>query len=273
MLFKRFPVAVTFLIFALTGIPQSAWATAIANSALAFSNLQISPVSGTLLFPWELSTFSEARNSLGELDQDFAADSSPSAVSVDSTVTWADGHGEASAANGPPDLDVTGAAGSSVNIPGSITGEAESLGRGTLVNAFMITGGAGAVEVDFSVDLVDVLLHVLTDQNGVFAETEVIFNLQLDGEPLLFFNDMLSVGPNSDITSTLNQHLTATKTLAFDVPYSLILEIDSESRAFNIPEPSTPVLLLTGIGLLAGFRHKRRRKTDVMSRLASNSKQ
>jgi hypothetical protein len=257
-----------FLVFALTGIPQSVWATAIANSALAFSSLQITPGSGTLQLnnPWALIAFSEARNSLGELDQDFALGSSPGSVSVDSMVTWAEGHGTASAPNDPPDLNVTGAAASSVNIPGNITGAAESLGRGTLINDFMITGGTGPVNVDFSVNLAG-LLRVLTDEFGVLAETEVIYGLELDGEKLLFFNDRLSIGSSLAITRPVNQSLAATKTLAFDTPYSLFLEIDSESRALNIPEPPTLALLLTSLGL---FRLKHRRKTGVIPHSVSN---
>lgn len=178
---------------------QEAGATAIANSDLSFFNLQITPQFGAidLLFDWELEAFAEAKNSLGELDQDYDFSLSGGTVSADAMVTWADGHGDASAPIFfPPDLSVTANANSNVNCPGCDPKAASSLGRGSLLNEFVITGGLGTVDVDFSANLLGDL-YVFTDECGLFAITEVIFGLELDGNPILFHHDLLAIGPNS----------------------------------------------------------------------------
>ena len=180
-------------------------------------------------------------------------------MGANAAVTWADGHGTASApaSPAPPDLNVTGTADSHVNIPGCVVGAAQSLGRGALYNEFMITGGTGTVNVDFSVDIAGAL-DVFTDECGVFAETEVIFGLELDGTPILFHNDYLYVGNNDSAILSVSESLFDTRTLEYDVPYFLYLEVDSESAGANTPEPSTIALMLIGLGGLAGFAGTRR---------------
>lgn len=240
---------------------QEAGATAIANSDLSFFNLQITPDAGTvdLLFDWELEAFAEAKNSLGELDQDYDFSLSGGTVSADAMVTWADGHGDASAPTFfPPDLSVTGNAASNVNCPGCKPPKAaSSLGRGSLFNEFVITGGLGTVDVDFSANLLGDLF-VFTDKCGVFAKTEVIFGLELDGNPILFHHDLLAIGPNSLASLPVSEALFTTVPLEFDVPYFLYLEVDSESAGAVVPEPATWALMLVGLGCLIVYRRKRR---------------
>ncbi len=240
------------------------YATAIAESDIAFSNLQINPEVGDVefLFDWELEAFAEAQNSLGEFDQDFDFSFFGGMVQADAFVTWADGHGAAIAPAfpDPPTLDVEGFAASHVDVPGCDPKWASSLGRGTLINEFIITGGMGTVDVDFSVDIAGEM-HVKTDECGVLAETEIIFAMELDGDPILFFQDMLSIGPNSELQKSISLSLLAENvSLEFDTPYFLLLEVDSESVGIvePIPEPSTMVLTLVGLGALVGFAVKRR---------------
>ncbi|MBM3240487.1 RHS repeat protein [Candidatus Poribacteria bacterium] len=265
MKFKKLTQTFTLLLFLSLFLftHSSVYATtAIAESDISFFNLQITPHAGTAIFlfdwEWQLEAYAEAKNSLGEYEDDWDYKVGEP-VQADAEVTWAKGQGTASAPTPPtyPDINVTGVAKSKVEIPNCVIGAASSLGRGALYNSFMITGDTGAVDVDFSVDIAG-SLYVFTDECGVFAETEVIFGLELDGNPILFHNDRLYVGPNSSDSLSFSEHLFDTRTLEFDVPYCLYLEGDSESSAANTPEPSSIALMLIGLGGLAGFAGRRR---------------
>ncbi len=236
----------------LLGLAQGVQAIAIAESDLSFFGLQISPASGTLelLSPWELETFAQAQNSLGELSDEFVSATGPAAIQANAQVTYAEGQGRAAALGDPPDLDVTADAASEANIPAATTAQAASLGRGAFFNFFQITGGVGPVQVDFSGQLTG-MLQVMTDQFGQLAETETIFALEVDGFPVLFFQDLLSIGPNDADSRPVSETLFGSLTLAFDTPYFLFAEADSESQAINVAEPGTLALLLPGLGLLA----------------------
>jgi hypothetical protein len=254
-------LAVCFAVLAF-GAPQVSLATAIANSNLSAFNLQVTPQAGTaeLTFDWELEAFAEAQNSLGEFDQDFDFSFFGGNVSADAQVTWAEGHGDATAPIVfPPNFSVVENASSSVNLPGCDPKAASSLGRGTLLNEFIITGGTGTVDVDFSVDLSGGLF-VFTDECGILAETEVIFGLELDGDLILDYQKLLSIGPNDSDSFTVSELLSTTVPLEFDVPYFLYLEVDSESEGIvDVPEPHTLALLLVGLGGFVGVSRKRAR--------------
>jgi len=243
--------------------PQIVNATAIATSDIAFTNLQIIPTTGNVEFQydWGLEAYAEAKNSLGELDQDYDFSFFGGTVAADAMVAWADGHGDASAPEFPahPDLNVTANAASNVDCPVCDPKAASSLGRGGLWNDFVITGGTGPgpVDVDFYVDLSGVL-SVFTDECGLFAETEVIFGLELDGTPILFHRDRIAVGPNDSDSLLVSETLYTTVPLEFEVPYFLYLEVDSESAGAVIPEPATLSLMLVGLGgLIIGHRKRR----------------
>src|SRR4029077_6855748 len=78
--------------------PRHAHADAMASSSINFSNLQITPSSGSVSFggPWTADGFAQAQNSLGELDAPF--DSNVGGIaSANAAVTFASGLGSANA--------------------------------------------------------------------------------------------------------------------------------------------------------------------------------
>ena len=217
-----------------------AQATAIAFSNLSATNLQVSPASGAVVFTdtFTAEAFAQGQNSLGELVNQF--DTGPLAR-ADAGVTWANGYGSADG----PGLRENGS--TTVNLPGSGNTAASSTGQGTLSNTFMITGGSGLVLVGFAMDLSG-LLGVTTDPLGQLAQTEINFNLQVDGNPLLFEHRQLSGGPNSSLGQTVAETVTGSSLLQFNTPYFLLLQVDSESNAINVvPEPATGILLFIGV--------------------------
>lgn len=228
-------------------------AQAIAN--LQFLNLQIIPAAGILVFSGasdlgfaDLSAFAEANNSLGETVQDFAA-ATLGTVAANAAVTHATAHGEASA------LGTGGAAGNST-IPGSVDLHADTTGRGNYSALFHITGGTGPVNVDFSAVLSG-LVSVLTDSYGI-ASAEAIFSLQVDGDPVLFFQSQHSIGNSDSVSDPIAAALADTRTLTYGTSYQLVIEADAETSATTtaVPEPSAFLMLLTPICYACSKRHR-----------------
>jgi hypothetical protein len=261
MMLKRLPVIAVFVVICLLGAPLQASAMAIANSTLDFKNLSITPTVGAILLDgsWFLETFAHADNSLGQIDENFTPGSFPDPVSASAAVTWASATGTASAPNDPPGFLVTGTAQSDVNLPGP-GAAAFGKSRSTLFNSFTLSGGGSSVDVQFAIDISG-LLNVMTDAFGLFAQTETVFTLEVDGTPILFQNDLLSIGPSDSGSQSFSTHLSNTMTLAaFDLdglPLShfLLLEADSES-AGAVPEPPVGLLLITGLAALAVARRR-----------------
>ena len=173
-------------------------------------------------------------------------------------MTWATASAAVNALGDPPNLAVGGMASSSVNIPGCQPAAAFATGIGTLSNFFTI-GGTGSVAVAFGIDVAGIL-NVMTDGCGVLAETETIFNLQVDGDPVLFHERLLSIGPSDARTLSFGTRLTNTVMLDAGLSHSLILQADSESRGVVgvVPEPATGALLITGLVALLFARSRGR---------------
>lgn len=256
---KRWP-ALVFVAACLLGVPLQAGAMAIANSTLDYKNLTITPSAGTLSLDgaWVLEALAHADNSIEVPNDDFSSSISPDTVTASAAVTWASANGTASASD-PPALVVTGSAMSDVNIPGCGPAAAFSNSRGTLFNSFTISG-TGSVAVVFSTDISG-LLHAMTDACGVFATTETIFHLDVDGTPVLFSDQILSIGPNDSQTLSFSTTLTNNADplmLDAGVSHILILEADSESSGqVQVPEPPAGLLLISGLGALGAERRRR----------------
>lgn len=259
----RLPGVLVFVTACLLGAPLQAGATAIASSTLVFNNLAIMPATGTISLDgvWVLEAFAHADNSLGDIDEQFTPGSSPGVVSASAAVTWASANGSAHAPNPPPDLIVAGSASSAVNLPGCGPASASGNGRGTLFNSFTLTGGGPSVDVTFEIDISG-LIDLLTDGCGVFARSETIFTLAVDGEVVLFDDRPREIGPNSGLIEPFAGHLMNTVTVAsvdadgMPLSHSLILEADSESRALVMPEPPVGLLVVAGFGALAAARRR-----------------
>jgi hypothetical protein len=100
---------------------------------------------------------------------------------------------------------------------------------------------------------------------GVFAEAEITWNLNLNGVPV-FFNDMLIDvnGPNKTGEFQLGPGaVSKVFSLQFGAVNTIEVRGDSHSFAMNeVPELATVVLLVSGLGFMAGFLKKRRKTAD-----------
>jgi hypothetical protein len=123
----------------------------------------------------------------------------------------------------------------------------------------MITGGTGSVDVTFSA-LFDTLQTLVTDQLSVFAASDLSINFQVAGVDIFSVDSRLSIGPNNSVMMEVQRQFSQLLTLQFNQPYTVGIFLRSLSRAeqTEIPEPATVVLLLSGLGLMAGVVKKRR---------------
>jgi hypothetical protein len=241
------PIVVRLTLFVITCL-QATWASALADGRYSFSSLSITPSSGSVVFGvWTANAFAQASNSLGELESSFDSGASAAASAF---VTWADASGAGVGAA------QTGDSSAVANIPGCILAQASSTGRGSVAGSFEITGGAGAVEVAFSVALTG-FQDLLTDACGLLAESEIVFALEVDGSPVAVSSHLVSIGPNSAETHSYAETASGTATLEFGQVYSLLLEVDSESRVVNTPEPATGAIVF--LLMAAGFQLRRSR--------------
>src|SRR5262249_13951469 len=99
-----------------------------------------------------------------------------------------------------------------------------------------------------------------TDAFGLLASTETTFNLQVDGDPVLFFDRSLLIGPGSSQTQNFSTRLTTTVPLQAGVSHCVVLEADSESQSQtrSVTAPPPVVLLLSALLAFLWIVNRRR---------------
>ena len=245
----------------------SAWANSvIVNTSISLTGLglQISPASGTLIIsqPVPTSTFAQAQDSTGGS----ASQSDPASSSASTGL--ADASGTASAV-----VNLTGTATANINLPDNFSGQASSTGQATLgidptfsmFGSFEISSAGGSpspVNVTFSAPLaVDQFLQ--TSGAGVSASSEAIFSLllpDLSSSPILFYDNLLTIGPSQTLSNLVSPTLTTTQSLLSDTPYTFIAALDAESSGASVPEPSSLPCVLAALGLSAVLGRRLTRK-------------
>lgn len=239
----------------LLGTASCTYADAISVTSLTLSNFQIVPTSGTItFFSPRNQALARATNSLNEEALQVVVTESLTTAQASANVTFA----SASAVADP--VNSSGSQNSNATLSGCNC-EAFAVGQTVLQQSFIITGGSGNVEVQFS-GLLVMMQSVMTDEFGLLAESNVLAAIHLGSSnvfPPVF--STLTIGPNGSSVSNIQQQLSQILTLQFNTEYRFDVTLSANSRVVNqapsgIPEPASVVLLVSGLGFMAGLVKK-----------------
>ena len=245
------------------GTASSAYADAISTTSLTFTSFQIVPTSGTVVFSLpSTQALARATNSLGQESLELVASESPTAIHLASaSVSFANGFAIADP------LNFIGSQSSNAMVSGCNC-EAFGVGQTVLQKTFVITGGTGNVDVTFSAVLLT-MQTVMTDEFGTFAGSNVLAGIHLGSTsifPTIF--SVVEIGPNDSRVSNIQHQLSQVLTLQFNTIYRLDVTLSANSTVVNqspaeIPEPATAVLLVSGLGFMAGLVKKHRTRRNL----------
>jgi hypothetical protein len=210
--------------------PAVVHADVVVNTFI-LGELGIQPSAGSVIFLSPSAfAFAQAQDSLGGLD----ANSSSGIFALTTAATsLADGAGLG--------FEGIGVAASDVNIP-NIAASASSVGQGQFSGELEIVGTTGNVSVQFSAPLlVDQFLS--TSVEGLSASSEVVLNVSSpdinSGNPFLFYDNPITIGPNTSQAFSDTPTLADTETLVAHKKYLLTFSVDAESSGLSaLPETS-----------------------------------
>ena len=231
------------------------------SGSLTLDSLSISASSGTISgwTGWSLGAVATTLNSDGEFAQNYDFESSPTLTATTASgVTYAAASATATA-NSLDTSSISGNAAGSITIPGGINESAN------------VSGGYGnfaSLETQFTLSqdasvslgaVISTAQAMTTDAGGQVLENELIFNLNVDGNPVLLFDNPLTQGPSA-MSETGTGPDGSTLDSSVDLTagsHDLYIELDSEQQVLEtaVPEPSTYILFLITFG--AGLAWKR----------------
>jgi len=121
------------------------------------------------------------------------------------------------------------------------------------------------VQGNVDVNIGGLLRHIAdveTDQFSVLAESEVLFDIFVNGVSVFQVDSLLPLsGPNLLARIDALNELSRTVTLVGGVENTINVRLLIRSLAITneVPEPATIVMLVSGLGVMTGVIKKRRR--------------
>ena len=247
------PFVRLLLFIVLLGASSTAYADTVAITSFGISNLQFTAATGTAQFTLTGATArAQAENSFGQIVNN-TSNAFPLAIAT-ANVNFASATGTANAAG----VSISGTASASI---GSCSCVANAFSIITLTGTLVVVGAEGMVDVNIS-GLRTLLNDLATDQFGVRAESEILFNVHVNAPPVfsLQVERLLPLsGPNrqalieavGQVSGTVRVQAGAVNTVFIVLTTGSIVESE-------VPEPATIVLLVSGLGFMSGVLKKRR---------------
>ena len=243
-----FPILMFGFLF---GISSTAKADALSFTTFSFNQIKFTSSSGTAVFTMTaFTTRAVASNSLGAI-QDISADPIPQS---NASVQFASASGGVISPN-------FGVGSSTTADPrGDVTSGAFAVGEitGTLV----VNGAEGAVDVTLSA-IQTFLQHVETDEFGGMAESDILFNVFLNGIPIFSLQVERTVnatGANLLTHIESLEQISRTFSVQAGTTNTIVIRASTNSIANSeVPEPATVLLLVSGLGAMTGVLKKKRK--------------
>ena len=237
-------------------LPALATASVVVDTLLGLTQLQITPTSGNIQLSLSASAFGSVFDSLG--GSNFGFDPGPVTASAHAVTTLANWTGSADStilvASSFSSVDIPGVLGASAGtVPGGNYGDLQGL--------FEVVDSSGSnnpVNVTFSAKLTG-SQGLTTDNFGIVARSEVIFDLVLGSTNELFLDSPLQIGRNSTVIHPIGTTLTNSDSLLTNTPYFFDAQVDAESYGVNVPEPAFAWLAGVACAVLLAGRRRRPR--------------
>lgn len=242
-------------IFLLTFHQIPAYGLSILHSETHVSNFSISPQAGTIVWTdfwypmagaiaFDIDTGS---NFDLDMDLDFDGEVSASASTLNASAS-SDASSNLFTINTSID----------VNWPTSpsylYNADADTYGE--LFNTFMITGGAGDVDVDVSLDYSAVISGYADWLSVIIADYEVSLLISDGSNAWILESSAFVFANNESFSKSYGGTLSDTWTLEYDTYYSLLLHSEPDTTNNPVPEPGTFFLLGAGLAALFSYRKK-----------------
>lgn len=248
------PFVRLLLFVVLLGAWSTAYADNVAITTYGISNLQFTAATGTAQFTLTgASARAQAQNSFGQIVNNIS-NAFPLAVAT-ANVNFASATGTANAAG----VSISGTASASI---GGCSCVANAFSIVTLTGTLVVLGAEGMVDVNIS-GLATLVNDLQTDQFGVRAESEILFNMHVNGPPVfsLQVERLLPLsGPNLRALIAVVNPVSGTIRVQAGAENSIFIVLTTGSIVESeVPEPATIVLLVSGLGFMTGVLKKRRR--------------
>jgi hypothetical protein len=215
--------------------PASLLGQTFASGSLDLNSLSVSvpdPFSISWSGSWTLNTLNSVFSTDGGVGVNF--DTGTSSASSSASVLYASAHSSAAAPGATPS-GLSGHVDGNVTLPGGFDQLAtvgDSGNFASLQTTFTLVGGPAMVTFDAAITSI---LNAKADPTGAVLHSDTIFNVVVDGTPVITFSDLITAQPGEFKNSLQNPSFNQSVSLDAG-QHNLFIELDTEQQALTAPD-------------------------------------